>query len=142
MPMPSVEEFLTNVYTPEGEFVTGARLDALTNIVLPQLKRETVDGTPQIEVMVHDALSDQCRDTANTFAVSYPDIAKQIGHLGLFRIMVACVAEGKGNAPVGYTQAVMEALRAQKPVFWKRPEYWAVVGGATLLGLVLLRGRR
>lgn len=139
MQLPSVPEFLTNVYTPDGEMVTGERLDALNNVVLPQLARMSGD-VPQIEVMVHDAVSDTCRDTANSFAMSYPDVAKQIGHAGLFRIMVACAAEGKGNAPEGYTNQVLNALQEQKPPLWKRPGTWAMAAGGALLLVVLLKG--
>ena len=62
---------------------------------------------------------------------------------GLFKMWLACQAEADGHYPAGYTQQVIGEVMAQmgtKP-WYKQPMYWALIGGAGVLGVVLMRRR-
>ena len=123
---PSVDEFIRNWYTPEGDQVTGQTLELLEAKLLPALSTKLADGTPQITTPAQDHTSKGCQDQVNQLAVNSPSWAKSVGHTGLFKVLTACVSESNGNAPSGFTQQVASALKAP---WYKRPTTWAIVVG-------------
>lgn len=139
MQLPAPQEFVTKLYNPTGQVVTGGELATFMEITLPQVSGEDAEGTPQIVTPHPGTLGEACINNANAFAQSRPDIARQIGHLGLFRIIIACAAESKGTAPPGYASQVIEALHAQSVPLWKQPMVWAIAGVGALAALLLVR---
>jgi hypothetical protein len=139
MQLPEVPEFLANLYRPTGQIITGGALAGFMEITLPAMSGQDAAGVPQIVTPQAGTLSQQCIDNANAFASSHPKIAKQIGHLGLMRIIIACTAESKGNAPAGYSSAVIEALQAQRPPLWQQPVVWAIAGAGAIAAILLFR---
>lgn len=146
MMVPTPSEFAANWYfiiNGESVMVPG---DDPTLLALKQSLAGTIQSDSGVNVPQIVGGPDEtaaCRDTVNAVAQGSPEAAVAMGMDGLFKMWLACQAEAEGHYPVGYTQQVIQAVTAQvatKP-WYMQPMYWALVGGAAVLGIVVMRRR-
>lgn len=136
---PSAEEFVRNWYDPDGNQITGEKLQLLVEKLLPALSTTLPDGTPQVTTPSADAVSKGCQAQINALAQSNASWAKSVGHQGLFKVLTACISEQNGNAPTGFTQQVVSALEAP---WWKKPSTWALLAVIGIGGYYYARKKK
>lgn len=93
---------------------------------------------PQIATPTQgDAIGASCESTVNALARSNPEASKRFGHDGLFKLMLACSAEGRGYVRAGYMQEVAAALsRTSTPAWYQSLGAWIGFGVVGLIGAV------
>lgn len=118
------------VHSVEGEPLDDAQVDKLVDRVAV-----FQDGVPIFDDQGGAA---PCVVRVNDLALSNPDWAKDVGHLGLARVLTACGAERAGLAPSGFADRVAEVMiGGRRRTYW--PWVWAAAAAA--LGALLLARR-
>ncbi len=100
----------------------------------------TADGIPQLS----EGADDNCAQVANGLALTNPAEVTAMGHMGLYKVWLACQAQEAGFVHEGYAQEVINEVMgtyATKP-FYAEPTYWYVVGALVLLGGVLVMKKK
>lgn len=84
-----------------------------------------------------DQYAATCQETVNALLRANADAAKRMGHDGAFRLMNACMSEGRGRVPAGYMQQVAsELMRAAAPAWYQSLGTWISLGVVGLVGAV------
>jgi hypothetical protein len=137
IPLPTPEQFATGWYFIQrtGEASQVTRQSVATPIAAYS---KWAGEVPQIAMPTQgDPVAASCQTTINELARSNPAAAKQFGHDGLFKLMLACSAEGRGYVPPGYMQQVATALmRTSTPAWYMSLGTWVTLGVVGLVGAV------